>query len=305
MPLSQYHRGDICVGPSVSSSSLRKIMEYSPAHFFAYSPLNPNRRPEPDKKAFRLNRALHHLILGEAFFSKLFIVHPEAIADDEGKDAGLVKPWNNHRKKCKAWIAEQQADGKTVLTPDEVEQIIGMSKTLAENSEVREGILRGWVERSMFWQDEETGLWVKARPDSIPRNLEYGDLKGTGTTVRWDDMQKSIEDWRYYQQAALVAEGTRILFGEEMKQFTYVFVENKYPHCVDTVEIKDDDLKRGHEDNRVARRIIAHCLKTGHWYGPGGIGIRPIEMNEHAHKRVDENRAHKLSEIGQLEQDRK
>lgn len=284
MPLHSYHLGNICVGPSVSSSGFRALNPLSdgtnsPAHYWAYSPLNPKRRPKEDKPHFVLGRALHHLILGEPAFAKLFVERPDTVD-------GYA--YNANRNEWKRWLAARRSDGKTVLSPEQIEDIRGMSLALGANHEVQQGILSGQIERSMFWIDDETGLWVKCRPDSIPADLQFGDLKITGTSVRWYDMQKSIEKFGYYQQAALVAEGCRRIFAEDMQLFTYVFIESKYPHCVDTVEIKDNDLARGHEVNHVAMRLIAQGLKTGKWPGPGERGIRPIEMRDHAQKIVDE-----------------
>jgi len=302
IPLSTYHRPNICAavdgsmkmerdgktfGPSVSSSGLRIFNPLSrkpnsPAHFWARSALNPAHIEEEDTDYFILGRALHHLILSEPFFNKLFCERPDTVEGRKWDNGGWgTTAW-------KRWVAERKAEGRSILSPEQIHKIRGMALRLGRNPEIGHGLLSGMVERSMFWIDRETGLWLKGRPDSIPRNLQFGDLKITGTSVRWFDMQKSIEQFGYYQQAALVAEGCQILTGETMQMFSYAFVEHKHPHCVDTVEIKDNDLKRGYEVNRVALRKIAHGLRTGEWPGPGEQGIRPIEMRERAQKIVDD-----------------
>ena len=40
LSMAEYH-GDLCVGPSISSSGLRTIWSRSPAHYFHASPYNP------------------------------------------------------------------------------------------------------------------------------------------------------------------------------------------------------------------------------------------------------------------------
>ena len=66
--LSEYHRGDICDGPSISSSGLRTIFTKSPAHYWAASPLNDDPdddvEDESDSQALIFGSAVHHLILG-------------------------------------------------------------------------------------------------------------------------------------------------------------------------------------------------------------------------------------------------
>jgi hypothetical protein len=286
IPLPTYHRGDICVGPSVSSSSFRKVfcpkMGGSPAHYWAYSPLNPKRLPEPEKEAFIIGRALHHLALGEPFFNKLFVQQPDEING---------RPWSGAGCDPKArekWKAEQATLGKTILKGEQIDRLVGMSEQMGKNPEISDGLLAGYIERSLFWVDKETGLWFKARPDSIPRaDFQFSDLKIT-TSTHWYEMQKTIYDWGYFMQAALVGEGCQHVFGQPMTSFTFVFVEHHAPYCVDTVPLKDNDLARGHAANHQAARKIAHGLKTGEWPGPGGVGLRPIEMSERAQKSIDE-----------------
>jgi hypothetical protein len=295
IPLATYHRGDICghpkdpdkIAPSVSSSSLRRVfcrkMGGSLRHFWAYSPLNPKKKEEADKEAWILGRAVHHLVLGEPFFNKLFVGQPDEIGG---------KPWSGLGSSTKLrdkWKEDQKRSGRTVLTPLQMEKILGMGEALWENPEVRKGLLNGLVERSMFWIDPETGLWVKVRPDVIPTDaFDYSDLKIIGVTPFWDEMQKAIEDWGYFMQAALVGEATQRIFGQPMGDFTNVFVQSTVPHCVDTVKIKDHHLELGHQANHQALRGIAYGLKGGHWPGPGGVGIRPIEMTARAQERIED-----------------
>lgn len=295
IPLSTYHRGDICgdpkdpnkVRPSVSSSSLRRVfcrkMGGSLKHYWAFSPLNPKKKDEPDREQWILGRAVHHLVLGEPYFDKLFVRQPDQI---DGKAWSGQGSSVKNRDKFKS---EQKRLGRTILTPQQMEKIVGMGEALWENPEVRKGLLNGLVERSMFFIDPETGLWVKVRPDVIPTDaFDYSDLKIIGVTPFWDEMQRAIEDWGYYMQAALIAEATQRIFGQPMGDFTNVFVQSTVPHCVDTVKIKDNDLEAGHRANHQAMRGIAHGLKTGHWPGPGGIGIRPIEMSKRGQERIEE-----------------
>ena len=101
IPLPDGHKieGITTYGPSISSSGLRTIFNKSPAHFYAEWGGNPKRTPRDDAEHFRVGRAVHHLMLGEKNFSKLFAVQP---AEYEAEH-GILKPWNNNAHKCKAW----------------------------------------------------------------------------------------------------------------------------------------------------------------------------------------------------------
>lgn len=286
VPIELYH-GDLCEGPSISSSGLRKIANESPAHYFVDSYLNPD--PPEEKKTpehFILGRAAHHLLLGEDDFSTQFIVRPEAYAE---------KPWNSNRTDCKEWLAKQAKGGRTVLLPAQIKAIRGMAKSLAETPLVKSGILNGAVEQTGVWVDKETGIYVKIRPDCIPNDSgDVCDLKTT-TDVGYDELSKTIGNFGYHQQGALVGEGMQALLGRPMTSFSLCFVEKDAPWCARIVTLKDCDLDRGRKQNRVALRIFADCIDKGEWPGPGDYSEAEfIEIPSWLQTRID----HKLEMLG-------
>ena len=68
-----------------------------------------------------------------------------------------------------------------------------------------------------------------------------------------------------------------------------MFVEDTPPHCVEFVTLKDGDLLRGQQANRVALRTFAKCLKDGVWPGPRGDRVEPkhVEMTTWHQQDVD------------------
>jgi hypothetical protein len=131
-------------------------------------------------------------------------------------------------------------------------------------------VLQGFAERSGFWKDKETGVWLKIRPDVIPshRGGEMVDLK-TCTSVQWVDLLRTVEQFGYDQQFALM----RTVLRELKMPFTaaaLVFVEKMPPHCVRVVELSDEDLDLGEAKNRTALRRFALCWNTNRWPGPAG-----------------------------------
>lgn len=281
MPLVTYHRGDICAGPSVSSTGLRTIFNKSPAHFWVESPLNPKRIEPADKESWALGRALHLLALGEPFFAKLFVVRPDEVNG---------KAWQGNRTECRNWLAEQKQIGKTVLTSDHVEHIRGMAMSLGLHPLIRAGILNGQIERSIFWRDKETGIFLKSRPDSIPGDsADFADLKIT-RSVLYRDLQRSIEDYGYHQQGALIRTACREVLGVEMSSFTLVFVEHKPPYAVDIRTLKENDLDLGEKMNRAALLTLWRCLRDKKWPGPAGEqrDAAYIEISERARERIED-----------------
>ena len=283
-----YHAAKICDGPSISSSGLRKITQESPAHFFAQWRGNPKAEPKPEARHYVFGRAAHHLHLGQANFSALFAVQPEEYEDEK---TGEIKPWNNNAIPCRRWHAKRREENKGVLTVREAEQVVAMAERLHRQPIVAHGALNGLVERSLFWKDKKTGVWLKARPDTIP--TASGDVVDYKTTqsVVWTDLVRTIYDYGYFQQGALIRDAFREVLGIDKEfSFSLVFQEKTDPYPVRVVALKDNDLALGAKVNRIAIDKFAACLKSGIWLGPGEAeeDATPIEMSEYAHKALEE-----------------
>lgn len=268
LSMAHYH-SDCCDGPSVSNSGLKTIWDDSPAHYWSGSYLNPANWTEIDGKRvfkpdaenerphFTLGRAAHHLLfLGRKGFDDEFVTRPEK--------------WKDWRTaEAKEWRADQLAAGKTIITDGELEQIAGMARSLAAHPLVKAGILDGYVERSLIWKDQ-TGVWLKSRPDCIPNDSgDVADLK-TCQSVKTDDLRRSLGAFNYPMQGALTEMAFENVLDRHLQTFSLVFVEVKEPHCVRVVTIKPDDIERGVRQVRAAVNTFAECQAAGEWPGPGG-----------------------------------
>lgn len=257
--LETYH-GDCCDGPSISSSGIRKIVLHSPADYFDTSPYNPDRAEEKPKEHFVLGRAVHHLVLGEPNFTKVFVARPEKV---------MGEPWHGTKTICKDWL-KANVKGRLVLTPDQLDAIKGMSRSLAREPLVKAGILSGRIEQSFFVRDPATGIWLKWRPDAVPNESgDFADLK-SASSVEDDDLERAVDDFGYYIQAGLGRRMCRELLGRDMQSFHFVFVQSKRPHSVSIQQCKPSDMDKGSQEVDVGLRIFKHCLDTGEWIGPAG-----------------------------------
>lgn len=279
VPLDVYHSAELFGGkPALSSSGLRKIAHYSPAHYWCESPYNPKRVPQKDKQHFRLGRAVHHLAGGEKFFATQFVIQPSEIYSP--KDGAMV-PWNGNRTVCREWRAEQQDRGLTILSTEDAERVKGMALALGSHPAVQQGLLRGQVEHSYFWKDAETGIWLKWRPDNTPvGSLDFVDIKTT-TDVRHLALMRTLASYAYYQQGSLGRAACRELLAGEMKSFTLFFIESEPPYCWALMEVKEYLLAMGEMLDRMALRSAAKCWQDGYWPGPHeDIGYLEIPQPE-------------------------
>lgn len=274
MSIDWYH-GQCANGPSLSSTGIRRLLR-SPAEFWKYSELNPNRVEEPEKAAFILGRAAHHLALGEANFSQHFTVQPLVYQDAK---TGEEKAWNNNANVCKAWHAEAAESGLAVLTPSQIEQIKGMAGLLDWQKGMTNcglantplvatgGALSGEIERSLIWQRE--GVWLKARPDAIPgASNDFADLKTTSKGTESRDLANVLYDRGYFVQAAMVGMGSSAVLNRQMEGFHLVFVDTGDVHAVSIRTLEDEDIIRGERGVFTAIAIFKRCMRTGVWPGP-------------------------------------
>lgn len=287
IPLADYHRPDLCVEVSVSSSLFRTIINKSPKHAFDKSLLNPAYSPDDvQNEALSKGRFVHSAVAGEAFENDC-VLRPPAIG-------GVA--YNGNTKVWREWKALQLAAGKYILTPEMAEAAKGMIIALGQFPLVQQGMMNGAPERSMIWRDPR-GFWCKARPDQISNDSgDYVDLKTT-RSVLYRDTQRSIIDYGYHQQGALVLEGARAL-GLPATSFTLLWVESKSPHCVRAQTLKDEDLARGHALNELAAKTFWECYRSGVWPGPGDD--RPdaeyVDLPDWYRKSVDDRIRFELRE---------
>lgn len=259
LPIERYH-GNICVGPSVSSSGLRTMENDSPAHYWLTSPFNPKYKKDDEKKviqsgsdAFSLGHAAHTLLLGESHFKKKYIIRPSE-----------WKSWQTGVSQ--RWRVKQRRAGLTVLVPNDIDLIAGMAESLAKHPYAVD-LLRGGIERSIIHRDPLTGVWLKSRPDSIPSDSTINaDLKTT-VCSHPDKVDRDIIKYLYHMQAALGGMCMREILEEEPSEFVFIFVEKKPPHCVTVTQLSDKLLQYGYRLCRTQINRFADCIKSGEWPG--------------------------------------
>lgn len=253
VPMARYHH-NLCIGPSVSSGVLRKLEDECPSKAFETSYLNPNRKPQKDTEALLFGRATHHLFGGERGFLEQFAIRPDTYPTDPSK------PWNGNAKDCRAWLAERELEGKSVLKPDAIDHIRAMAERLSRHSTIQQGILGGIVEASIVWQDEATGIWLKARPDTLPLHANMiVDLK-TAETCHPVSVRRAIADRSYHMQLALIDMGLRAVAGRQMTDFVLVFIEKTPPYAVNIKPLDPNAIWWGRRQLRRSIDLFAKCV---------------------------------------------
>lgn len=276
--LDTYHgKLDLLDAESVSKSILKWIFPTrggSPKAFWGRWSHNPKRIPQKRSDALDFGKATHCLVLGDEVFEESFSIRPDIYSDYKTKDA-------------KAWRDTVVASGKTPITTEDINKIQRMAEDAAQNPLIRAGILNGRVERSMFSKDNETGIWLRSRPDTIAADGIFADLK---TTSSFDEgfLERQAHDCGYFIQAALTRMVCRDL---DIPFDTFVLIYLLNDDVPDTahVELDEFDIDRAEKEIRWALKTIRHGLDTGDWPGkrPFSDGTKRLQLKTWEKERID------------------
>lgn len=256
--IETYHSDPTLFGSdfSISSSGLRQVLD-RPSAYWAFSPYNPKRFQRPEKDEFNFGQAAHTLLLGEDGFAEKYVLRPAEFSDFRSKDA-------------RAWRDEQIATGKKILKQEEIDAIKHIRDRLAGMEIIRNGLLNGRIERSIF--HKRGNIWMKARPDVIPGSS--GDIVDLKTTASIDSesLSRSVANYGYYIQAGFMRHVMRAVLGaDSFQSFSFVFVEKTPPYDVRIMQLKDVDIDLGEKQTLAGLEVISECLKRNEWPGYDGF----------------------------------
>ncbi|EMZ3830241.1 PD-(D/E)XK nuclease-like domain-containing protein [Salmonella enterica] len=246
IPNEAYH-----AGPGVSKSQLDDIAD-TPAIYL----WRKNAPVDTEKtKTLDTGTAFHCRILEPEEFSKRFIIAPEF---NRRTSAG--------KEEEKTFLEECARTGRTVLTAEEGRKIelmyqsvmaLPLGQWLVESA--------GYAESSVYWEDPETGILCRCRPDKIIP--EFNWIMDVKTTADIQRFRTAYYDYRYHVQDAFYSDGYRAQFGEIP---TFVFlVASTTAECgsypVEIFMMGEDAKLAGQREYRRNLQTLAECLNNDEW----------------------------------------
>lgn len=293
------HHDQPCDGVSVTSGVLRKMDPWiaTPADVWAFHKLNPDRYEQEDKTALRLGRAMAAYIEGGMDeVSQHFMVLPKdkprqptdaqkkAYAEGNATDAG--------KRSVEFW-RDVEMDYRDPITDGDLKTIKEMGAALAKDP-AASAVMSGTPEVTMAWQDERTGLWLLARPDTVSFDGGMSDYKKMNTQGRpfsASVVDRRITEHGYDMQMGFGAYVFSRLTGEYPTSVGIVAQWDKPPYHVILREISEEDLRIGEWRNRESINRFDECLRSGYWPGPGehvGAYYRPEWQREKLLEQMQE-----------------
>ncbi|EIQ7254308.1 PD-(D/E)XK nuclease-like domain-containing protein, partial [Salmonella enterica] len=246
IPNEAYH-----AGPGVSKSQLDDIAD-TPAIYL----WRKNAPVDTEKtKSLDTGTAFHCRVLEPEEFSKRFIIAPEF---NRRTSAG--------KEEEKTFLEECARTGRTVLTAEEGRKIelmyqsvmaLPLGQWLVESA--------GYAESSVYWEDPETGILCRCRPDKIIPEFHWiMDVKTTADIQRF---RTAYYDYRYHVQDAFYSDGYRAQFGE-IPTFVFLVASTtaecgRYP--VEIFMMGEDAKLAGQREYRRNMQTLAECLNNDEW----------------------------------------
>lgn len=192
----------------------------------------------------------------------------------------LEKAWKagNAARKLErdAWTSSQSPDA-IMLPQVRREKMQGAADALLANPDVvRLDLFKGLKECSFFWTCEETGAYVRIKPDVFdPESGIIVDVKKS-LSAEENYFKRSAGKLGYFRSAAMQIDILEQM-GHKVNGFVYAVVEPEAPHLTQLFEYDDADLDQGRREWKVAARRWVTCTESGVWPGySGGIAMLTV-----------------------------
>jgi hypothetical protein len=228
--------------------------------------------PQEHKEAYRIGSAIHKFILEPHDFEAEFLT---------GIDC--KRRSNADKEEWASWFYEHGADGshivshsaavwngmfeketgKHMVTPDEIDKIAAMAQAVEANKNAFKLLQAGAPEQSVYWQDEETGLNLRCRPDYL--NSFCSDLKSC-QSARPGAVSRDMYKLGYHISAAHYTAGLLAATGR-YHPFLFIFIEKTAPYLVAVYGLDDQSQAIAHDEYRRLLQRLADCLETDTWPG--------------------------------------
>lgn len=249
--------------PGYNSSLCKIVARESLMHARAYL---DGLRKESD--ALDFGHSFHEMLLRG---KEEFVVRPETYpagadhADVKSKKIaeGSPLPWRSNAKWCKAWIEENNPEGKTVHTAEEVANMRGMIAAIQNDPDVSP-YLDGQCELAVT--AERRGIAYKALVDLLPAKGPIIDFKKAASANPRQFVKQAL-DKGYHLQAALNVD-VLAWNGDVREAFWLVAVEAEPPFAIWPCKLEDVSpsfLRMGRAQYLSAVNLLEGAKKSGNW----------------------------------------
>jgi hypothetical protein len=237
--------------PALSASGAWLLAEECAAKFLWRSPWNPLYEPEA-KSEFDIGVAAH-----------LAVLEPQCQADR----LVLIEAGDYRSSRAREARDAARAAGKVPLLPYQHDIVRAVAGSIRAHPIAAAAFVDGEAEVTLSWDDPETGIPCKTRPDFLPAHRRWlVDLK-TAQSANPRVWREQAYRLGYHARAAWYLDGAATVFGHRPEEYWFVIVEKEPPHLVSVVGFEEDALAWGRIANRKACRHFARSAAAHDWPG--------------------------------------
>ncbi|WGS75589.1 PD-(D/E)XK nuclease-like domain-containing protein [Edwardsiella piscicida] len=240
-------------GAGISKSQLDLIAECP-----ALLPWQKNAPVDEEKTgALDFGTAFHCLCLEPGEFDKRYAVAPV-----------VNRKTTKGKEEEAAFIAECASVGITPLSAEDAAKLRMMHGSAMAHPLARWMLeSSGQCESSIYWEDDETGVLCRCRPDKIITDFHW--LIDVKTTADMDRFSRTFYDYRYHVQDAFYTDGYKSQVCEQ-PVFAFLVVSTsincgRYPVNVFILDQQAKDAGRAEYQRNL--RTYRECLDSNEWPG--------------------------------------
>lgn len=263
MPLEEY------LAIEALSASGLKLLARSPWHF--------KNRVDADPTPAMLRGTLAHCAVLEpnAMAARYAVLPSDAPRRPSRAQREAKKPSDDSVAAMAWWDAYESANaGKLVVAHTDYALCEAQLAAIAREPYLASMLRGGQGEVSVFWIDETTGIYCKARPDWLPppngRSITPLDLKTTSDESP-SGFGRSAARLRYDLQVAHYTAGIEAATGMKVSHFVIGAVSSKPPVLAVPYVLTDEIRDQGRDERRELIERLAWCQRENEWpaYGAG------------------------------------
>lgn len=277
MPAEEYHSID-----ALSATGLKH---------FARSPWHYRHRVniEPTRPMFRGTLAHCAVLEPDAMAARYIVVPEDAPRRPTAAQWNAKKPSDDSAKAMQWWRDFlEAAKGREIVTADEYAITQAQLRAVAAAPDLASILRHGVGEASVFWIDEETGVYCKARPDwmnDAHSALWLLDLKSTADESP-SGFGRAAARMKYHIQQAHYVAGVKAATGRPVDKFVFGAVTSAAPVLAVPYELTDEIREQAHDEWRELIERFAWCKANDTWPAYGA-GIQLLDFPAYA-KRDNE-----------------
>lgn len=261
LPFEDYHRVD-----AFSASGMRHLAR-SPWHY-------ANRVEVVPTRPMLRGTLAHTAILEPHVMNERYVIVPDDAPRRPTDAQWGAKKSNESSQAAKDWWTafEHEREGREIVPAADYIITRLQLAAVGSNKTIADVLARGDGEVSLFWIDEATGVYCKARPDWAQRD-DAGDwlmdLKSTADESP-NGFSRAAARMGYHRQAAHYLDGWKACTGRSA-DFLFAAVTSVQPVLAVPYVLTEEIAEQGRDEVRELLELYARCQKSGTWptYGDG------------------------------------